>query len=42
MSALSGGRANFSYSSLSTGINAITTALRYATNRRQFDNAKKT
>ena len=42
MSALSGGRGLLAFSNNSASINALTIALRYACNRKQFDNPKKT
>jgi acyl-CoA oxidase len=41
MSALSGGRALFSFGTVSSAINALTIALRYACTRKQFENFKK-
>jgi len=39
---LSGGRGLLAFSNNSASINALTIALRYACNRKQFDNPKKT
>jgi len=42
MSPLSGGRAIISFTANVTALKAVTIALRYACNRKQFDNSKKT
>jgi acyl-CoA oxidase len=42
MSPLSGGRGVISFINNTTALKAVTCALRYACNRKQFDNPKKT
>jgi hypothetical protein len=42
MSPLSGGRGTLSFTANATALKAVTIALRYACNRKQFDNSKKT
>jgi acyl-CoA oxidase len=42
MSPLSGGRGVLSFTANLTALKAVTIALRYACNRKQFDNSKKT